>query len=163
MEYIYVGKIVNTHGIKGELRIKSDFDKKEIVFKSGFTLYVGDSYIPFEIVGYRRHKEFDMVTFKGFDNINQVLQYLKMNVYVKREDLNLDKKDYLLQDLIGLNVFENGEKLGEVIDIVYNGSNILLYIEAEKKFYIPNNESFIKEVDLIKKEIKVMNAKGLIL
>lgn len=163
MEYVYIGKIVNTHGIKGELRIRSDFDKKEIVFKPGFSLYIGEGHVKEEIVTYRRHKEFDMVTFKDYDNINQVLNYLKMNVYVKREDLNLDNNDYVLQDLVGLEVVENGEKFGKVAEIVYNGSSILLYVEAEKNFYIPYVDSYIKKVDLNNKEIEVNGVKGLIL
>ena len=162
MDYIYIGKIVNTHGIKGELRIRSDFDKKALIFKPGFTLYVGEGFVPEEIVTYRVHKDFDMVTFKGYDNINQVLNYLKLNVYVKRSDLSLNSDDYLLQDLIGLNVMENGEMLGKVADIVYNGSNILLEISADKNFYIPKNSNFIKKVDINSKIIEVENAKGLI-
>lgn len=163
MEYIYIGKIVNTHGIKGELRIKSNFDKKELVFKPGITLCIGENHFNEEIVTYRKHKEFDMVTFKGYDNINQVLKYLKQNVYIKREELHLNNNDYVLQDLIGLEVRENGEVLGKVSEIVYNGSNILLQIEAEKNFYIPNNKNFIKHVDLDSKVIEVENARGLIL
>lgn len=163
MNYIYIGKIVNTHGIKGELRIKSDFDKKDIIFKPGFTLYIGEGYVAEKIVTYRVHKEFDMVTFEGYNNINQVLNYLKLNVYVKREDLSLNNDDYLLQDLIGLNVVENGEMLGKVSEIVYNGSNILLSISADKNFYIPKNGDFIKKVNLEEGIIEVENAKGLIL
>lgn len=163
MDYIYIGKIVNTHGIKGELRIRSDFDKKDLVFKPGMTLYVGEGYVPEKIVTYRVHKEFDMVTFEGYDNINQVLNYLKMNVYVNRDDLKLDSEDYLLQDLIGLNVVEDGEVLGKVCDIVYNGSNILLSILAEKNFYIPKNGDFIKNVNLKEGIIETENAKGLVL
>lgn len=163
MDYVYVGKIVNTHGIKGELRIRSNFDKKEIIFKKGFTLYVGEGHVPEKIVTYRVHKEFDMVTFEGYDNINQVLNYLKMNVYVKRSDLSLDKDEYILEDLIGLNVIENGEMLGKVSEIVYNGSNILLSILGDNNFYIPKLGNFIKKVDLEKGIIEVQDAKGLIL
>ena len=53
MEYIYIGRIVNTHGIKGELRIKSNFLEKEKVFKKGMILYIGEGYVPEEIVTYR--------------------------------------------------------------------------------------------------------------
>ena len=56
MDYVYIGKIVNTHGIKGELRIRSNFELKDVVFKPGFTLYVGDGYVPAEIVTYRHQK-----------------------------------------------------------------------------------------------------------
>lgn len=163
MEYLYVGKIVNTHGIKGELRISSNFDKKDLVFKKGIKLYIGDKREEEVIVTYRHHKQFEMVTFEGYDNINQVLKYLKMNVYVKKEDLNLDKNDYVLEELVGLDVIEDGEILGKVDEIVYNGINVLLSISGSKHFYIPNNPNFIKSVNLEKKEIIVMNSKGLML
>ena len=163
MDYVYIGKIVNTHGIKGELRIRSNFELKDVVFKPGFTLYVGDGYVPEEIVTYRHHKEFDMVTFKGYDNINQVLNYLKLNVYVKRSDLELSKDEYILDDLIGLSVEENGEMLGKVEEIVYNGINILLSVVGENNFYIPKNGNFIKKVDLERGIIETEGAKGLIL
>lgn len=163
MDFVYIGKIVNTHGIKGELRIKSNFDKKNVVFKPGFTLYIGEGHVPEKITSYRVHKEFDMVTFEGYDNINQVLNYVKLNVYVKREDLMLTKDEYLLDDLVGLSIIEDGEILGKVSEIVYNGINILLCISGENNFYIPKNGNFIKMVDLEKKVIETENAKGLIL
>lgn len=163
MDYVYVGKIVNTHGIKGELRIKSNFDKKDLVFKPGFTLYIGEGFVSEKITTYRVHKEFDMVNFEGYDNINQVLNYLKMNVYVKRSDLELNKDEYILDDLVGLNVIENGEMLGKVSEIVYNGINILLSVSGQKDFYIPKNGNFIKKVNLEEGIIEVQDAKGLIL
>ena len=163
MDYVYIGKIVNTHCIKGELRIKSNFDKKDIIFKPGFTLFVGEGYVAEEIVTYRPHKEFDMVTFKGYNNINQVLNYLKMNVYVRRSDLELSKDDYILDDLVGLTVKESGEMLGKVDEIVYNGINILLSVVGEKSFYIPTNGNFIQKVDLENGIIETEGAKGLIL
>lgn len=163
MEYIYIGRIVNTHGIKGELRIKSNFLEKEKVFKKGMILYIGEGYVPEEIVTYRSHKDFDMVTFAGYDNINQVLNYLKMKVYVKREDLELNDEEYVLEEIIGFNVIENDKILGKVREIVYNGSNILLGIEASKNFYIPYRGNFIKKVNVKNCEVIVENAEGLIL
>ena len=163
MDYVYIGKIVNTHGIKGELRIRSNFDKKDIVFKPGFTLYIGEGHVPEKITTYRVHKEFDMVTFEGYNNINQVLNYLKLNVYIKRSDLELNQDEYILDDLIGLNVVESGETLGKVSEIVYNGINVLLSISGENNFYIPKNGNFIKKVDLENGIIEVKDAKGLIL
>ena len=163
MDYILIGKIVNTHGIKGELRIKSNFLMKDKVFKKGFALYICEGYVKEIINTYRVHKDFDMVTFEGYDNINQVLNYLKMNVYVKKDDIKLEDNEYILEELVGYEVRENGEVLGKVKDIVYNGSNILLLVEAIKNFYIPNNPNFIKKVKNEEKIIEVENAKGLIL
>ena len=161
MDYINVGKIVNTHGIKGELRILSDFELKNQVFIIGKNIYIGDSYIKEEIASYRKHKEFDMITLKNYNNINQVLKYLKKKVYVKREDLNIDK--YLMTDLIGLDVYLKEQKIGKIIDFVYNGSNKLLVVEGLKKFYIPMVEDFVNKVDINNCKVDVTdNVKGLI-
>ena len=161
MDYINVGKIVNTHGIKGELRILSDFELKNQVFVIGKNIYIGDSYIKEEIASYRKHKEFDMITLKNYNNINQVLKYLKKKVYVKREDLNIDK--YLMTDLIGFDVYLKEQKIGKIIDFVYNGSNKLLVVEGLKKFYIPMVEDFVNKVDINNCKVDVTdNVKGLI-
>ena len=83
-DYIKVGKIINTHGIKGELRILSNFQYKDRIFKPNITLYIGENKIPEIIKTYRHHKDYEMVTFNNYNNINEVLKYLKSNVYIKR-------------------------------------------------------------------------------
>ena len=95
-DYVCIGKIVNTHGIKGELRILSDFELKNKVFKKGVNLYVGPEKQEFTITGYRHHKMFDMVTFAGISNINEVLDLKGLLVYVKRGILDIESDSYFL-------------------------------------------------------------------
>lgn len=161
MKKVAIGKIVGTHGIKGEIRILSNFDLKEKVFVPGFKLYFDNE--EFIITRYRHHKKYEMVTLEGFNNINEVLKYKGMIVYVNRNDLNLESRDYLLSDLVGMNVLENEILIGKVENIVYNNANILLEIASEKNFYIPVNDNFIENVSLENNEIKVKNIKGLML
>lgn len=165
MEWINIGKIVNTHGIKGELRLISDFDKKEIVFQKGFSLYIGMQKQPEILSHHRIHKNFNMFTLEGYDNINQVLDFIGQNVYIKREDLNLKTQEYLLADLKDCTIVENQEKIGKVIDIMYNKAGILLQVKHMngKNFYIPNNSHFIKKVFIEKKEIQTKHTKDLML
>lgn len=163
MNYVLIGKIVNTHGIKGELRLLSNFEKKDKALKKDIPIYIGKEKRREVINSYRPHKCFDMITLKGYNNINDVLNFKNQLVYVERESLNLNEEEYLYQDLIGLSVYETAEKLGKVTEIVYNKSNILLAIAGEINFYIPLKGNFIKKVDLKKKRIEVVNAKGLML
>lgn len=160
MEYIYIGKIANTHGIKGELRIKSDFIYKDQVFKSGNNLYIGKNYIKEHIVSYRPHKGFDMVKFKNYNDINEVLKYKGENAYYLKEDLILEDNQYLDEDLIGLEVIYNNSNLGIVSDVIDAGSNNLLLMINDK--YLPKNENFIEKVDLKNKKIYVKNIEGLL-
>lgn len=164
-EYLYLGKIVNTHGIKGELRMMSDFDKKELVFKEGFPIFIGVEKLSETIETYRRHKNFDMITLKGYTNINEVLKYLNHKVYIKKEDLNLSKHDYVLEELLNCQIVFNDKIIGQVEEIVYNKANILLKAQTldGKIFYIPKNEAFIKEVNIEKKRIVGQNIQGLII
>lgn len=163
MEYIWIGKIVNNHGIKGELRIKSDFEKKDLVFKKGFNLYIGEEKKKETITSYRVHKEFDMVTFEGYRDINEVLKYLKRNVYINRDDLKLDDKEVLLEDLIGMEVEDNQEIIGKITNYVYNNSNILLVVSGEKNFYIPYKSNYIIKIDKENKIVYTKNARDLML
>ena len=163
MDYLLIGKIVNTHGIKGEVKILSDFLRKDLVFKKDFKLYVGRNLDEYIIDSYRHHKIFDMVCFQGINNINEVLNLKGSNVYVKRMDLDLKKDEYILEDLIDLNIIYNKEILGKVVDISYNNGNNLLKITGSKEFFIPINDVFIKKVDLKSKVIEVKNIEGLII
>lgn len=162
-EYVYIGKIVNTHGIKGELRILSDFEKKDAVFLKDMPIYIGKEKQQEIIESYRPHKQFEMITLKNYTNINEVLKYKNKSVYVLRVDLHLKDTEYLYEDLLGLSVYENEKMLGNVVEIVYNTSNPLLYVKAEKNFYIPLNDTFIKKVDRHKRIVEVENVKGLML
>ena len=160
MDLVYIGKIVGTHGIKGELRIKSDFEKKELVFKPNNRIIIdSDEHI---IRTYRYHKVFDMITIDEYNNINDVLCYVGKNVYVSRDSLKLKEKDYLLSDLIGLDVVFNDTVYGIVKDYSVD-SNPLLKIEFEKNYYIPLNSNYIKEVDLENNKIIVDDIEGLII
>lgn len=161
-DYVYIGKIVGTHGIKGEIRIISNFDKKDKAFIVDMPIYIGNEKLKETINSYRTHKNYDMITLKGIDNINDVLKYKNNKVYVKRSDLKLNE-EYLLDDLIGMKVICNNEEYGIVEDIYDNNGNVLLQISFEKNYYIPYNRRYIKKVDVNSKTIEVDSVKDLIL
>ena len=98
MNKIYIGKIVSTHGIKGELRILSNFQFKDKVFKVDNKLIIDDK--EYIIKSYRVHKKFDMVTLNDFNDINQVLYLLKKDVYFDRDNLELENNEILDSNLI---------------------------------------------------------------
>jgi len=161
MEYINIGKIVTTHGIKGELKIISNFDYKKEAFKVGNKVYLGKEKIEEEIQSYRVHKNYDMVTFKGYDNINQVLKYKNNPVFINKEDLKID--GYLDTDYIGLIVYMNDKMIGRIKNVIKIPNNSLFEIEENKKiFYIPNNKDLVEKVDIENKIIVIKYIEGLI-
>ena len=141
MNYICIGKIVNTHGIKGEIRILSDFKYKELVFVKGFKVYIDKNE---EIINtYRKHKMFDMITLEGINDINDVLKYKGKKIYINRSDINID--GYLNEDLIGLDVYQKDKYIGKVTNIMPNHQDGILVIEDNKhKNLVPNLPEFIK-------------------
>lgn len=159
MELVYLGKIVNTHGIKGEIRIISDFEKKDLVFKVGITIYAGPKKIKMKIDSYRKHKNFDMITFNNITDIKDVLEYKGLNVYVDRELLSLKDNEYIKSDLFGMEVIYNNKVIGIIDDIEKNGLNELIVINDK---LIPYNEHFIKSVDIKNKKIELQNIEGLL-
>ncbi len=161
MKKIYLGKIVNTHGLKGEIKLLSNISIKDKVFVPGMPIYIKDNK---EIINsYRHHKVFDMITLKGIDTIDDVIKYKGFKVYIDLDDIKRDKDEYVLEELVGYKIIDNNECLGNVREIVYNNSNILLAIDYDKNYYIPANNAYIKEVDKASEEIQVENVKGLIL
>ena len=159
MEFINVGKIVNTHALKGELRIMSDFRHKAQVFKKGMKVYVGKKKEEFTINTYRFHKIYDMVTFKGYNNINDV-EYLKgLDVYINEDDLDLDG-DIYSGKLIGFNVINDNKSIGKVTEIIDTPANEV--IRVDKDILIPYVNEFIEKIDLDKKEIYVKGIGGLL-
>ncbi len=162
MEFIYLGKIVNTHGLKGEIKILSDFMRKDLVFKPNFKLYIGEEKKEACIVSYRPHQKYDMVALKGYSTIEDVLKYKGLNVYINKDDLNLDKKEVLVDELIGYKIVKDKKIYGLVEELYKTKAGILLYIKSNKNFYIPYIEEFINNINKDTKEIEVSRVEELI-
>lgn len=163
MEYIYIGKIVNTHGVKGELRILSDFKYKDRIFKKDFNIYIGANKIKETIISYRHHKIFEMICLDGYNNINDVLKYKGEKVYILKSDLNLNQDEYLDSDLVGLNVIIDNKNIGVVKRIdKYPAHDIIVIKGKEKDYLVPYIKEFINNIDFNNKEIVINNIKGLI-
>lgn len=148
---IYIGKYVNTHGLKGEIRILSNFSRKDLVFKKGNILIIEN--INFEINSYRVHKNYDMVTFKNISNINEI-EYLKgKNVYIDNIDV-----DYLIEDLINYKVLLNNEE-HFIKEIIENKKYKIIVLSNNAM--IPLIDNFIENIDNDKKLIIVRDGVGI--
>ena len=161
MKYTLIGKLVNTHGLKGEVRILSDFKYKDKVFVPGMNIYIGKDKVNEVINTYRHHKIFEMITMNGYNDIDQVLKYKGDYVFVNKEDIKLGENEYLDEDIIGLNVYVNGKCLGKVRKIENHNGNEILVVSSEKDYLIPYNFDIILSINLEKKEILVRDIPGL--
>ena len=157
MELVNIGRIVNTHGIKGELRILSDFRYKDKVFVKGVKLYVGKKKEEFIINTYRHHKVFDMVTFDGYTNINEVLYLKGLSVYVDIDSIDLGSVIYP-EKLIGYEVYFENELIGNVTEVLNEPASFVLRIN--EKILIPYVDNFIEKIE--DNKIYVKNVRGLL-
>lgn len=166
MEYVVIGKIVNTFGIKGELKVYSYTDFVKERFKKGSKVYLSEKYLPFEVNSCREHKGFLLVSFKDHEDINLVEKYKNMLIYKAKEDIKpLKKGEYYFSDLRDLEVYVEGEKVGRV-KIVEEGirSNNLRIVKYadEKEYLVPFLDVFIEKVDLENKRIDIVKMEGLL-
>ena len=157
---IYIGKIVSTHGIKGELRILSDFEYKDRVFKVGNKLVINNK--DYVIRSYRHHKNFEMVTLDDYHDINEVLFLLKNKVYFKESDLELSDNEILDSDLIKYDVLSNDGRVGKVLEVFFaSPNNKVIRIMLDKEYLIPFNSPLLVRIDKNKKQIIVDIIEGM--
>lgn len=160
MNKIYIGKVVGTHGIKGEIRIKSSFDHKDKVFVINNKLIIDDK--EYVIKSYRVHKDFDMVTLDNFNNIDDVIFLKGKSVYFDKDNLKLNSDEYILSDLYNYKVIykDNDYKIYDINDT--NKNNIVLYIKNNNdKFLITMNSPAIK-LDNLGKILYINSEEGII-
>ena len=160
MEKVYIGKIVSTHGIKGEIRIISDFPFKDKVFIVGKDIIIDDK--KHTIQSYRVHKKYDMITLDSFHDINDVLPFLKKKVYISKEDLNLNDNEILDEDLLTFKVITIDKKEGTIKEIFYaSPTNKILRVLLDKEILIPFSSPMIKEINKKEKYIVIQLIEGM--
>ncbi|MGD9605388.1 MAG: ribosome maturation factor RimM [Bacilli bacterium] len=168
MKLIEVGKIVGTHGIKGEVKIKSDSDFRNERFRKHQKLYVkrGNELETITIDSHRAHKQWDLICFNHIQDINLVLSYVGCSLFVDRDELPpLPEHEYYFDDLIGLDVYLEDETLvGTVSDITEVPQGIILVVTKtnQKESLIPFVPEFIKQVDTEHKAIIITPIEGLL-
>jgi len=163
MKYICIGEIVGTHGLKGEVRLSSHFKYKDLVFVPNFKLYIGRKYEEVTVTRHRFHKTYDMVTFEGLNDINDVIIYKGDKVYINRDDVDI-KDGYFDEDLIGMDVCLNsGKFIGKVERLMHNGANQLLSIVDDTKCHlVPHVQEFVQKIDFQNNQIIINEIKGLL-
>lgn len=163
MKYITIGKIINNHGIKGEMKIESlteDINRFEDLDK----IYLDDEQeILIEFI--RQHKGFILIKFKGYDDLESSYKLRNKYINILEEDrIKLTEDNYFIYEIIGLKVYDLEDNfLGEIID-VYTGPSNDMYLVKNKdtEFMIPAVKEFIKIIDLEAGLMKIELIEGLI-
>lgn len=166
MEKLKIGKIVGTHALKGELKIRSSSDFSEERFQKGKSVYVSydKQMLTFEIVTVRVHKGNYLVTFKDHLDINLVEKYIGSFVYADKDEELLEEGEYYIEDIIGCEVVsDDGKALGKVTDVLDNGRHDNLVVNGNYgKVVIPYVDAFIVAENMEQKQLIVKLIPGML-
>ncbi len=164
MEYLKIAEIKATRGLKGEVKIKSLTNMQNNRFKIGNKLFVIENgvYKPMVIVGYRVIKDIDILTFQGYDEINKIEKYVGSDLFIENvKPENLEDNEYLIEEIIGLKVYQNRVLKGYVKDVVTFPQGDYLEVETEDGLkLVPFRSEFVlKQND---EEITIIEMEGLL-
>lgn len=165
-QLLTIGKIVNTHGVRGEMRVKPITDKLETFDKLKEVYVVGRDTKTYEIEGIRPHKGFMLLRLKGIETMSDAELLKNYEIKIERKDsIPLESDEYYISDLYDMEVeTEEGRKLGIIRDILFTGSNDVYVIknqETQKELLIPAIKQCIKKVDLADNKMTVHLLEGL--
>lgn len=165
--FLRIGVISNTHGIKGEVKVFPTTDDV-MRFRKLKTVILDTKkeFKELEIENVKFFKQFVILKFKGIDNINEIEKYKGKDLLVTRENaIKLEEGEYFIFDLIGSTIItDKDEKLGELIEILTTGANDVYVIKSfsGKEILLPSIPECILDIQLDKKVIIVHLLPGLL-
>lgn len=165
-QLLQVGIISSTHGVRGEVKVfPTTDDVKRFKKLKEVLLNTGKEHQEMQIESVKFFKQFAIIKFKGYDNIDDIIKYKGMGLYVTRENaVRLGKDEYFIADLIGMQVEnEDGSFRGVLKDVLETGANDVYIIQwQDREVMIPAIKECILSVDMEKNEMKVHLLDGLL-
>ncbi|MDQ0230557.1 ribosome maturation factor RimM [Metabacillus malikii] len=169
-KWFNVGKIVNTHGIRGEVRVISKTDFADERYEPGNILYIfkDDDNQPIEVKveSHRVHKNFDLLTFEGLNSIQDVEQFKGSLLKVSEEQLSeLDDGEYYFHEIIGCKMItDQGEEIGTIREILSTGANDVWVVKRRvgKDLLVPYIDEIVKEISIENKQVIISPMEGLL-
>ncbi len=154
---IALGKIVKSVGLKGDVRIYPYSDDSSL--REGLRVTCAIDELLVEKL--RTQKNMLVARFAGRDSIEDVKDLIGLEIFIDREDVELEEDEYLVRDLIGCEVFDKGVSVGHVVDVLQNTFQDIYVVEGVRDILIPAVEAFVKKIDLIARRIDVELIEGM--
>ena len=156
MNNIWIGSTAGPVGLKGEIKIITDINHQDKIFKINNNLIINDN--PYTIKTLRFFKNHYIISFQGYEDINKINDLLHQDVYVNKDHLSLLTNEFLYTEIIGFTIMDNQEKIGIVKNILLNKKN---YFIQDDRLIIPMIDKYLVNVDLKNRIINVQNSKEL--
>ena len=164
-EYLQIGVITTTHGVRGEVKVYPTTDPERFLSLDRVFLDTGKEKKELHVTGVRFFKQLAIVKFKGIDNINDIERYKGRPLLVSREDaVELHEDEYYIADLIGMKVKTDDGENGTLKDVIETGANEVYVVEFEKygEVLIPAIHECILDVDVENMQMEVHLLEGLV-
>lgn len=158
-EYVEAGRIVNTHGVGGEVKIEVWLDSPEY-FRSFKRLYLKGK--EKKILSARVHKNFVIARLDGVEDLNAAMALKGKTVEILRADAHLKEGEFFVQDILGFRVVdERGTEIGRLVDAEETPASMIYVVKGEKEHLIPAVREFILGIDAQREEIRVHLIEGM--
>ncbi len=158
-QYLEAGKITNTHGVRGEVRITPWADSA--AFLRGFRTFYIDGQ-PVRVLRSRVHKNQLIAQLEGYDDVNAAMTLKNKVIHIDRADAKLPEGRYFLQDLLGMRVVSDaGETLGELADVLDLPQGSVYVVRGAREILIPDVPEFLLNIDAERGEITVHLLEGM--
>ncbi len=166
-DLLQVGVITSTHGVRGEVKVfPTTDDVRRFKRLKEAILDTGKEQLVLEIEGVKFFKQFAILKFKGYDNMNDVEGFRQKSLYVTRKNaVCLSRNEYFVADLIDIDVYdENGQELGVLTDVITTGANDVYEIKMKdgRELLLPAIKQCILDVDVEGRKMKVHVLDGLL-
>lgn len=165
--FVSVGKILNFHGVKGEAKLGYSKNREDFLLKlESVYVYQNNEYKEFEIENIRFTPKCAIVKFKGIDSLNDIIAYKGCLLFVDEAAAreNLEEDEFLIDELVGLNVYDGDVRVGAVVGVSNNGASDLLSVKTNSKniCLVPFVKAIVLSVDIKTKRIQINNIEGLL-
>ena len=164
-QFLEIGQIVSTHGIKGEVRVNPWCDTPDFMKKFKTLYFDENGNKAVKVTACRPHGNIVILKLDGIDTVEDAQKLRNRTLYMNRADAKLQKGDWFIQDLIGCTVYDtdNNERIyGKLTDVAETGANDIWFIENNgKEYIIPAIKDVVISVDVENESIFIKPLKGI--
>lgn len=167
MDYIYIGRVANTHGVRGGIKVfpTTDDITRFKQLKSVTLEDIKGNDTEYKIVGLKYAGKFAVLQLEGIDDMEQAIALKQSIVKIPRKQaLPLGKDEFYVEDLVGLEIYEENNKIGVLVDVLFTGSNEVYVIEMTdgRELLLPAIKDCVLKVNLKKKRMDIHIMEGLL-
>ncbi|MBR1776900.1 16S rRNA processing protein RimM [bacterium] len=165
--FVSIGKILNFHGVQGEAKLGYSKNREEFLSKlKEVYVQLENEYKLLEVSRIRFTPKCGIIKFKGIDSLNEIIEYKNKLLFVEEKTARefLEEDEYLIDELVGLDVYDGEKRVGSVVGVSNNGASDLLSVKTLNKniSLVPFVKAIVLSVDIKNRRIQIDNIEGLL-